>query len=83
MADEPVTACREPFARRARRWARRNRTAVTAATVALLAAILGLGAVAGVQARANGELRSLNGRLTRANAVWPQPTPPSPRSRVT
>jgi len=68
MADEPVTAWREPFFRRARRWARRNRTAVTAATVAMLAVILGLGAVAGVQARANGELRSLNGRLTRANA---------------
>jgi len=68
MADETVTAWREPFSRRARRWARRNRTAVTAATVALLAAILGLGAGAGVQARANGELRSLNGRLTRANA---------------
>ena len=31
MADEPVTAWREPIARRARRWARRNRTAVTAA----------------------------------------------------
>ena len=45
-----------------------NRTAVTAATVAVLAVILGLGAVAGVQARANGELRSLNDRLTRANA---------------
>ena len=29
MADEPVTAWREPFSRRARRWARRNRTAVT------------------------------------------------------
>ena len=29
MADEPVSAWREPFARRARRWAKRNRTAVT------------------------------------------------------
>src|SRR4051794_4467559 len=36
-ADEPVSAYREPPARRARRWARRNRTAVTAATVALVA----------------------------------------------
>ena len=33
--------------------------------MALLAALVGLGAVAGVQARANGELRSLNGRLER------------------
>ena len=31
MADEPVTAWREPLSRRARRWARRNRTAVTVA----------------------------------------------------
>ena len=30
MADEPVTAWREPFARRARRWARQNRTVVAA-----------------------------------------------------
>ena len=37
MADEPVSAWREPFARRARRWARRNRTAVTAAAAALVA----------------------------------------------
>ena len=31
MADEPVSAWREPFSRRARRWARRNRTAVAVA----------------------------------------------------
>ena len=35
MADEPVSAWREPFSRRARRWARRHRTAVPAAPVAL------------------------------------------------
>jgi hypothetical protein len=29
MADEPVTAWREPLSRRARRWMRRRRTAVT------------------------------------------------------
>ena len=50
MADEPVSAWREPFSRRARRWARRNRTAVAAAVVALVAGVVGLGAVAGVQA---------------------------------
>jgi serine/threonine-protein kinase len=38
-ADEPVTAWREPFGRRARRWARRNRTAVTAAAALLLTAV--------------------------------------------
>jgi serine/threonine protein kinase/tetratricopeptide (TPR) repeat protein len=53
MADEPVTAWREPVTRRARRWARRNRTAMTAVAVALVAGVVGLGAVAGVGARAN------------------------------
>ncbi len=46
LADEPVTAYPEPFARRARRWARRHRTALaTAATAATVAALL-LGGVA-------------------------------------
>ena len=56
MADEPVTAWREPFRRRARRWMRRNRTAVTAAAAALLVAAVGLAAVLAVQSRANAEL---------------------------
>jgi tetratricopeptide (TPR) repeat protein/tRNA A-37 threonylcarbamoyl transferase component Bud32 len=66
LADEPVTAWREPWLRRARRWARRHRTAVTAATVALLA---GLAAAAGVQARANTALEAKNLQLTTANAA--------------
>jgi serine/threonine-protein kinase len=36
MADEPVTAWREPFTRRARRWARRHRASVQAAALALV-----------------------------------------------
>ena len=56
MADFPVTAWREPLARRARRWARRNRTAVTAAAVALLAGVVGLSAVLAVQTRAKADL---------------------------
>jgi serine/threonine protein kinase len=51
MADEPVTAWREPVSRRARRWARRNRTAVTGAAVALVAGVVGLSAVLAVQTR--------------------------------
>jgi serine/threonine-protein kinase len=66
-ADEPVAAYREPFGRRARRWASRNRTAVTAAAVALVAGLAGLGAIAGVQARANAVLADKNGELTEAN----------------
>src|SRR6185437_5357878 len=42
MADEPVTAWREPFGRRLRRWARRNRTIVTAAAALLLTAVVAL-----------------------------------------
>ena len=68
MADEPVSAWREPFSRRARRWARRNRTAVAAALVALVAGVVGLGAVAGVQAWANNALRKANDATQQALA---------------
>ena len=37
MADEPVTAWREPFLRRAGRWARRHKSAMTGGIAALLA----------------------------------------------
>ena len=60
LADEPVTAFREPWTIRARRWARKHRTAVTsvAATlvVAVAALLIGLFVVGG-----------LNRRLDRAN----------------
>jgi serine/threonine-protein kinase len=42
MADEPVKAWREPLGRRAQRWARRNRTAVTTAAALLLMAVVTL-----------------------------------------
>jgi hypothetical protein len=48
MADEPVSAWREPRSRRSRRWARRHRPAVTGAAVALLAGLIGLAAAATV-----------------------------------
>jgi serine/threonine-protein kinase len=60
MADEPVAAWREPVSQRMRRWTQRNRTAVAAAAVALVAGVIGLGAVTSVQARANGALRKAN-----------------------
>jgi tetratricopeptide (TPR) repeat protein/tRNA A-37 threonylcarbamoyl transferase component Bud32 len=65
MADEAVTAWREPFDRRARRWARRNRTAVTGAAAALVAGVIGLSAVAVVQARANSDLKAAHAATTR------------------
>jgi serine/threonine protein kinase/tetratricopeptide (TPR) repeat protein len=66
MADEPVSAWREPLSRRARRWARRNRTAVAAAIIALTAGVVALGAVAWVQARANVQLQQANTTTKRA-----------------
>src|SRR5262249_40272927 len=54
--DEPVTAWHEPWARKLLRWLSRHRTGVTGAVAAGLVALVGLGAVAAVQARANAEL---------------------------
>ncbi len=68
MAEEPVTAWREPFSRRVRRWARRNRTMVTAAGAAVLVALIGTAAVLAVQTRASAHLRAANADLALANA---------------
>jgi serine/threonine protein kinase len=56
LADEPVSAWREPWPARAWRWAKRHRTTVAGAVVALVASVVGLAAVAVVQARANDRL---------------------------
>jgi serine/threonine-protein kinase len=68
MADEPVAAWREPLSRRARRWAKRNRTAVVTAAVALLAGVVGLSAVLLVQTRAKADIARALASETRANA---------------
>jgi len=68
QADEPVTVWREPFARRARRWARRNRSLVTVAAAALLVALAGLVAGLTVQTSANVKLRQANIELAVANS---------------
>jgi serine/threonine protein kinase len=67
LADEPVTAWREPFGRRARRWTRRHRTAVTTAAASLLVAIVGLTSVIVVQTEANDRLKKSNEDLSTAN----------------
>jgi serine/threonine-protein kinase len=76
MADEPVSAWREPFSRRARRWARRNRAAVSSLAAAVLVALAGTAAVLVVQTRANTDLSNANlellvanDRVTKANAL--------------
>ena len=68
MADEPVTAWREPLARRARRWSRRNRTAVTAVAAAGAAALVGLAVVLAIQAEGARRLAATNRRLAEANS---------------
>jgi serine/threonine-protein kinase len=67
MADEPVTAWRVPLSQRARRWARRHRTGVTAAAIAVLVTLIGTAAVLAVQTRANRELKLANTDLSIAN----------------
>jgi eukaryotic-like serine/threonine-protein kinase len=62
LADEPVSALREPLSERARRWMRRRRTAVTATVAALLVALVGLVALLTLQSKANRDLRVANDR---------------------
>jgi len=69
LADEPVSAWREPFSIRARRWMRRHRTAMTGGTAAVLAGLIGLGAVAAVQTQSNRELKQAYGRVSDALAA--------------
>jgi serine/threonine-protein kinase len=63
LADEPVTAYRDPLATRLTRWGRRHRTLAAALAVALVAALGGLGAVLLVQRRANADLAAKNVEL--------------------
>jgi serine/threonine protein kinase/tetratricopeptide (TPR) repeat protein len=69
MADEPVKAWHEPLSRRARRWARQNRTAVTSLAAAVLVALGGTAAVLAVQTRANSVLTAKNAELDKANRL--------------
>jgi serine/threonine-protein kinase len=65
LADEPVSAWREPVWRRVRRWSRRNRTVVTTAAAAVLVALAGTLTVLAVQSRANRDLRAANAQTRR------------------
>ena len=67
MADESITAWREPVSRRVLRWLTRHRTGVTAVGVALVVALAGTGAVLVVQTSANQELKRSNFDLAIAN----------------
>ena len=67
LADEPVSADREPWSDRLRRWGRRNRTLAATAATAALAALAGLAVVAAVQAQGRQQLSIKNEQLTSAN----------------
>jgi serine/threonine-protein kinase len=68
LADEPISARREPLVERARRWMRRNRPAVAALTGAFVMATVGLAAVLAVQTTANCRLILANSELEAAIA---------------
>ena len=63
LANEPVLAYAEPWARTLTRWLTRHRTSVAAAVAALLAGLVGLGAVAAVQTKVRTELTAKNREL--------------------
>jgi serine/threonine-protein kinase len=67
LADELVSAYREPLAARAGRWVKRHRLAVTSGAAAALMALVGLAVVLAVQAHSNRELAAANRRLEEAN----------------
>jgi len=68
-ADEPTSAWTEPFSVKARRWMKRNRTAVTAASATVLMAVVGLAGVLAVQSKANAALSAKNTELDKANRL--------------
>ena len=75
LADEPVSAWREPFAVRARRWVQRHRLAVTGAAAALVVGLAAAVALAAVQRQANKDLSAANRSSTRPTPGWPRRIP--------
>ena len=67
MADEPVKAFREPFAMRARRWVKRNRTLVSAAVSVLVVAVTLLTVLGVLLGAKNEQLASVNKTLDHRN----------------
>jgi WD40 repeat protein/serine/threonine protein kinase len=67
LADEPVSAWREPWSTRARRWLKRHRTLVSAGSAGILMALVGLAIVAGLLAQWNQDLLRWNTDLGAAN----------------
>jgi serine/threonine-protein kinase len=67
LEDKPVSAWREPFLWRARRWTKRHRLLLTGAIVASLVGVAGLAALAALEHRKNTELKRAYGELETSN----------------
>jgi serine/threonine-protein kinase len=67
MADEPVSALREPWTMRAGRWLRRHRVWVVGGAATAVATVVGLVSVMGLQFQANRRLRAANEAESRAH----------------
>jgi serine/threonine-protein kinase len=67
LADEPVTAYREPAPARARRWMRRHRTLVTSTAAVLVFGLAGLAGFATVLSGKNRQLDDRNRQLAGVN----------------
>ncbi|MCE9529545.1 MAG: protein kinase [Planctomycetes bacterium] len=67
LADEPVSAYREPFLVRTRRWLKRHRTLVTSSVAVAIVAFTALGALAVQQRRQNEALAVKNQELQTSN----------------
>ena len=67
LADEPVTAWREPWTVQARRWLGRNRSLVGAVAIAAPVAIVSLSTIVAHERLTNGQLAANNRELAAAN----------------
>ena len=69
LADEAVTAWREPWTVQARRWIARNRSLVGAVAIAAPVAIVSLSTIVAHESLTNGQLAANNRELAAANQI--------------
>ncbi len=67
LADEPVSAYREPWTLRLSRWLTRHRTPVMAVVASLVVALVGVGGLATIQWQGRADLAAVNGQLLDSN----------------
>ena len=67
LADEPVSAYREPLLVRGKRFVRRHQVAVTSLAAAVIVALVGLGVLSAVVSASNQRLNSANATISARN----------------